>query len=151
MKKTAFLLLFSAFSMALQSQILPQPSFWFGSNFSSTSLADIDTLGQTVLLPFQGDNSTIFSDKINGYPAVRIDSAGGYFTFSTAKLTNKDRALFLTVFEPQSSDYQTEQGLWSLQNGKRKRFLTSLRAGDGTYTIYIHVDDMVLAHTVIKN
>jgi hypothetical protein len=111
-------------------QTLSPPSFRYVSHFAGTSLAGTDSLGQPHLLPFQNDNSTISTDKINGYPAVKIDSAGGYFSFTTEKLLDRDNALFLIVFEPKDSDYLSEQALWSVQNGSRKQFLTSYNAGD---------------------
>jgi hypothetical protein len=141
MNRTVFLPVFLALSLPMYSQSiqpLPQPSFWYGSQFSGTSLSGTDSLGQPHLLPFLGNSSTVFSDNINGYPAVRIDSAGGYFSFSTSKLLDKENALFLIVAETQSSALEGlgEAGLWSLQNGSsRKHFLTSLNAGDAKVNV----------------
>jgi hypothetical protein len=132
MKKNLFLTLTVLYSLALQlqSQNLPQPAFRFRSHFSAPVFSASGTDGQTVIMRFEGDSSQISTALINGYPAVKFDSAG-FFHHATSALLDADKCLFLIACEPDDSKYRTEQGLWALKNGSRSRFLTSLRVGDG--------------------
>lgn len=122
---SVFLLLFSALVFGQ----LPQPAFWVGSNFLNTSLWGTDSLGQSFMLDCQGNTREISHDNINGYPALKIDSADGFYAFTTSKPL-EGNCLFLIVYETKESDLHTEQGLWMLKNGSRKKFLTSLNVGD---------------------
>ncbi|GHT18583.1 hypothetical protein FACS189429_5310 [Bacteroidia bacterium] len=103
---------------------------WYSSSFSFPDFSAKTALSQSHLLQWQGDSLGKRTDKINGYPALQIDS-GGWFVFESERLLARDNALFLIVFEPSADDYLLEFGLWSLHNGsQRKRFLTSMNVGD---------------------
>ncbi|MDR1543020.1 MAG: hypothetical protein LBS50_01140, partial [Prevotellaceae bacterium] len=128
MKKITLMLLFSAVFAILFARV-PQPLLHFKSNFSNASLSGVDTLGQPILLQYQGDSAALARDKINGYPAVKFDTTG-FFTFQTSDLITAENALFLIVYQPLDSEFELEHGLWQLQNIDRNRFLTSINVGE---------------------
>ncbi|MCL1867688.1 MAG: T9SS type A sorting domain-containing protein [Paludibacter sp.] len=113
-------------SIILLSQSLPSPSIRYASRYSSSSL-----FGLHGSLSFTGAISSASSDIINGYPAVCIDSAGGYFSFTSNVLSGKSKALFMIVYQPQAHNYLREIGLWSLSNGSGNRSLTSFYSVEG--------------------
>lgn len=129
--KNIYLLFFSVFfSITVFCQGIPEPSIWYISNFNKVSLS-----GSGGSLFFEGDSSLVYSDFINGYPAVRIDSAGGYFSFTSDALAGKGNVLFISVYQPDVNDYQREHGLWTLRNGIRSRSLTSEHIVEGKHRI----------------
>jgi hypothetical protein len=107
-------------------QSIPLPSVHYQSRFNSVSL-----FGGSGSVYFTGDSGLIFSDFINGYPAVRIEGSGGYFSFTSDLLSGKPRALFMIVYQPFTSDYQREVGLWSVLGSERLRSLTSFYSIEG--------------------
>lgn len=120
----SFLLPFT-FSVFVFSQSIVLPSIRYGSQFNSVSLS-----GSSGSLLFEGNSSVLFSTSINGYPAVGLDSCGGYFTFTSSTLLGKPNALFLTVYQLEG-DSLCEQGLWSLHNGVRNKGLSSTHSVEG--------------------
>lgn len=127
MKTSLFSLFLLFFCNTLHAHQKVQPALWFRVPTDSAEFRNLNGSKAEYI----SASYSLQKALINGYPAVAIDSAGHFRSFYQG-LSDADACLSIIVYESSKDRYTKEQGLWTLKNGERKKFLTSVYTGDET-------------------
>lgn len=124
---STFLLLFC--NSILIAQDTAEPAVWLQTPSDSAVLQN-KAVGGNQSLSWPEATAIPQQTLLNSYPSVALDSAAGYFTYTTDSLADAKQLTILMAFQSEAAD--STLGLWSLCNtGKKHLFLTGNKTGNG--------------------